>query len=84
MTLGNLQKASTDAHQVLTRPPHIEPGYHTSAQAHIILARYHSLNGHRQNTIHHLQQAIRLIKQHGYPQEAVNHLETQLRDIQQR
>ena len=65
---GRCAEATTDAETALSMNPYSEPGYHTSAEAHWILA---ACSPEEQDQIH-MDQALAIARAHGYTQEDID------------
>ena len=55
--------------------PHVDPGYHTSVEAHWIMASCHLDQGNQEAALHHGKAAIDLARQHGYQEEGIRLIE---------
>ena len=64
---GRCTEATTDAEAALGMKPYIEPGYHTSAEAHWILAACSP----GEQTQAYMDQAANIARNHGYTEEEI-------------
>ena len=65
---GRCAEAATDAETALAMDPYSEPGYHTSAEAHWILA---ACSPEEQAQVH-MDQAVAIARAHGYTREDID------------
>ena len=69
-------EAISDAEAALAMNPYSEPGYHTSTEAHSILAACLMESGDEPAALAHLEQAISIAQTHGYTQEDIAAIST--------
>ena len=66
---GRCAEATTDAEAALGMNPYFEPGHHTSAEAHRIIAECLTAQGKDEGAQAHLAQFNVIARAHGYPEE---------------
>ena len=75
MDAGNCPRATRDAHVARVMEPATAPGFHSYAEAQVILARCHALQGDYNAALEHTEQARTIAKGHGYPEHWLQALE---------
>ena len=70
--IGDCEKAVEDSNAALNRQPHIEPGFHTSVEAFLIIAGCQSLNGQFELEVTDFEEALKLAEESGYQPELIS------------
>ena len=79
---GQCTEAAADAEAALGMKAHVEPGFHTDVDAHLILAFCLLNQGDNQNALPHIDKAISAARTNGYPAEDISEMSKLRENVQ--